>query len=321
MPGEISVACSEHEEQVIALFDRASGPPPALRALHRSGPRRRRGDYPGGISCSLSAFAAGALSAQPARLAFSGGSQSVAEATVREINDAEMQSGWTAACAEFHLDSRPNPEEQASFSQRQTRPAGSAARPACPGPALPSTARRRAAISRDCRSAWDVAGQHIGVAGSVAGAPGTRRRKVNLWRNAYTHLTDEELLRFADGELSPRQLAGVNTHLDLMLGLPNAPAAARRHHRRFCARSSRHPRSSVAAQCGTAGAAQGATDGVRGLRSPGKLAPVVPAGLRFAKTCLPGSVASGCGFGDGHRILFRPPPPEAGRSALFLTLG
>jgi hypothetical protein len=31
--------------------------------------------------------------------------------------------------------------------------------------------------------------------------------------NAYTHLTDEELLRFADGELSPRQIAGVNTHL------------------------------------------------------------------------------------------------------------
>jgi len=30
---------------------------------------------------------------------------------------------------------------------------------------------------------------------------------------AYTHLSDEELLRFADGELSSRQIAGVNTHL------------------------------------------------------------------------------------------------------------
>jgi RNA polymerase sigma-70 factor, ECF subfamily len=117
---ENRVACSEHEEQVIALFDQLRAP--LLRYALSIGLARADGE-----EIIQEAFLSLFQHLQQGR-----SRHNLRGWLFRVVHNLSLKRlsrnkrcgdvvGLDRSLAEFHLDSRPNPEEQASFSQRQTR--------------------------------------------------------------------------------------------------------------------------------------------------------------------------------------------------------
>lgn len=117
---ENCVACSDHEEQVIALFDQLRAP--LLRYALSIG-----------LSCADSEeIIQEAFLSLFQHMQLGRSRHNLRGWLFRVVHNLSLKRvsrnkrcgdvvGLDGSLGEFHLDSRPNPEEQASFSQRQTR--------------------------------------------------------------------------------------------------------------------------------------------------------------------------------------------------------
>ena len=110
-------------------------------------------------------------------------------------------------------DPAPSFEEHAAFNQRQSRLQVLYQRLARAGSTLPSPAGRGSALSRNRRSPGHIAGQQYPPRWPGRWRAWRARMRGESMSREYAHLSDEELLRLADGELSSRRAARVNKHL------------------------------------------------------------------------------------------------------------
>ena len=84
--------------------------------------------------------------------------------------------------------------------------------------------------------AWYLSGSRIRIADAITRTSNTCRRELILMPTEF-HLTDQELLQSADGELPSRRTAQIRAHLACLLGLSRTNGRIGGSHRRIRASS------------------------------------------------------------------------------------